>query len=170
MSRPSILALVGFMGCGKTTIGTHLARVLAVPFLDLDAMIEEESGLAVHEWFARRGEIAFRAAERTALGRACERLASTGGVIALGGGAFAEATTRGVLAERARSVWLDVPLSTIEARVQDDGARPLFRDPGSVERLFAERRSAYALADVRVDGDGSVDAIVERIRAAIGTR
>ena len=62
-----VLALVGFMGSGKTTLGRELARLLEVPFRDLDARIEEESGLTVPEWFARRGEPAFREAERAAL-------------------------------------------------------------------------------------------------------
>jgi shikimate kinase len=162
-----VLALVGFMGSGKTTIGTRLAQALAVPFVDLDAMIEEESALSVREWFARRGEPAFRAAERAALERACTRLAPGGGVIALGGGGFAEAETRAVLAGRARTVWLDVPLATIARRVQDDGSRPLFRDAASVARLFAERKAAYAQADLRVDAEGSADEVVERVRAAI---
>jgi len=155
------------MGSGKTTIGIRLAQALAVPFVDLDAMIEEESALSVREWFALRGEPAFRAAERAALERACARLAQSGGVIALGGGGFAEVETRAVLAGRARTVWLDVPLATIARRVQADGSRPLFRDAASVARLFAERNAAYARADLRIDAEGSADEVVERIRAAI---
>lgn len=170
MSRPPVLALVGFMGCGKTTLGIHLARVLQLPFVDLDAMIVEESGLAVRDWFAQRGEPAFRDAERVALGRACARLDATGGVIALGGGAFTDEATRAVLARRAASVWLDVPLPAILERVRDDGARPLFGDRQALLRLFSERKAVYALADVRVDGDGPVDAVVGRIRAAIEGR
>ena len=155
------------MGSGKTTIGAHLARALALPFADLDAMIEDESGLAVREWFARRGEPAFRAAELSALARLCDELALTGGVVALGGGAFAEETTRTLLAGRARTVWLDAPLPTITARVADDGTRPLFADREALGRLFAERSAAYALADLRVDAEGSIATIVERIRVAI---
>ena len=162
-----MLALVGFMGCGKTTIGRRLARSLAVPFVDLDTMIEEESSLPVREWFARRGEPAFRAAERAALERACDRLATTGGVIALGGGAFAEPDTRAVLAGRARTVWLDVPLWTIEARIEQDGTRPLFRDADAAARLYAERRPAYARSDIRIDADAPIDEVVARVRAAI---
>ena len=170
MSDFPLLALVGFMGSGKTTLGTHLAGALALPFVDLDARVEEESGLAVRDWFAQRGEPAFRAAERVALEGACARLAATGGVIALGGGAFAEEATRAVLAGRAASVWLDVPLDVILERVNDDGARPLFGDRAALARLYAERRAAYGLADVRVDADGSIEAVVGRIRAALEGR
>jgi shikimate kinase len=158
------------MGSGKTTLGSHLAHTLALPFVDLDAMIEEESGLAVRDWFAVRGEPAFRAAERSALQRACAQLDATGGVIALGGGAFADEATRAGLAPRVTSVWLDVPLATILARVPADGARPLFGDRGVLARLFAERRAAYALADVRIDADASIASVVGRIQAEIARR
>jgi shikimate kinase len=167
-SSSPVLALVGFMGSGKTTVGRLLARSLAVPFADLDALVEEESGLAVRDWFARRGEPAFRVAERDVLLRACAAHAAGGGVIALGGGAFAVDETRAVLAGRARTIWLDAPLADIAARVTDDGSRPLFRDAASVARLFAERSAAYALADVRVDAGGTAEEVVARIRSAIG--
>ena len=162
-----VIALVGFMGSGTSTVGRRLAGELGVPFADLDARIEEESGLPVREWFARRGEPAFRAAERAALARACDDLAATGGVIALGGGAFTVPAVRAFLAGRARTVWLDAPLAAIEGRVPDDGTRPLFGDPASTARLFAERRAAYALADLRIDAGGPVDEVVGRIRTAL---
>jgi shikimate kinase len=163
-----VIVLVGFMGSGKTTVGRRLASVLGVAFADLDERIEEESGLAVRDWFARRGEPAFREAERAALARALADFASQGGVIALGGGAFGDGRTRALLAGQARTIWLDAPLDAICERVPGDGTRPLFADPASVERLFAARAADYARADRRVDAGGPVEEVVARVRAAIG--
>ena len=163
-----MIALVGFMGSGKTTVGRRLAMALDVPFADLDALVEEASGLAVRDWFAHRGEPAFRAAERAALSRACERFAAGGGVIALGGGAFEDERTRAWLAGRARTIWLDAPLDAILARVHGDGTRPLFGDPDAVRRLFAARAPAYARADLRVGAGGTVAEVVDRVQAALG--
>src|SRR5712691_13547271 len=91
-SRPQILCLAGFMGSGKTTIGTLLARQLAWRFVDLDDRIEESAGLTIAQIFERLGEPAFRQIEadqlRAALGRATELKEST--VLALGGGTYAQ--------------------------------------------------------------------------------
>lgn len=162
-----VIVLVGFMGSGKTTVGRRLAHELDVPFADLDALIEEESGLAVRDWFAQRGEPAFRAAERAALSRAWGRFAARGGVIALGGGAFEDERTRTLLAGLARTIWLDAPLDAIFSRVSGDGTRPLFGDADAVRRLFAKRSASYARADLRVDAGGPVAEVVARVQAAL---
>src|SRR5260370_40273683 len=92
-SRPQVLCLAGFMGSGKTTIGTLLARQLAWRFVDLDDRIEAAAGLRIPEIFERLGEAAFRQIEadqlRTALGRALEHNESV--VLALGGGTYPQA-------------------------------------------------------------------------------
>src|SRR5258705_10147966 len=91
-SRLHVLCLAGFMGSGKTTVGTLLARQLAWRFVDLDDRIEEAAGLAIPEIFERLGEPAFRQIEadqlRAAIGRATEMKEST--VLALGGGTYAQ--------------------------------------------------------------------------------
>src|SRR5712664_4647060 len=91
-SRPQVLRRAGFMGSGKTTIGTLLARQLAWRFVDLDDRIEEAAGLRIPEIFERLGEPAFRQIEadqlRAALGRAVEHKEAT--VLALGGGTYAQ--------------------------------------------------------------------------------
>src|SRR5215470_14624697 len=91
-SRTQILALAGFMGSGKTTVGTLLARQLAWRFVDLDDRIEQAAGLRISEIFERLGEPAFRQMEadqlRAALGRAQELKESV--ILALGGGTYAQ--------------------------------------------------------------------------------
>ena len=90
-SRPAqsglqVLCLAGFMGSGKTTVGTLLARQLAWRFVDLDERIEESAGLRIPEIFERLGEGTFRQMEadqlRAALGRAVEHTEAV--VLALG--------------------------------------------------------------------------------------
>jgi len=92
LARVPILGLAGFMGSGKTTVGTLLAQHLAWRFVDLDDRIEEAAGLTIPEIFERLGEPAFRKLEadqlRAALGRASEHKEST--VLALGGGTYAQ--------------------------------------------------------------------------------
>src|SRR5437868_14565297 len=87
-----VLCLAGFMGSGKTTVGTLLTRQLAWRFVDLDERIEQASGLRIPEMFERLGEAAFRQIEadqlRAALGRALEHKESI--VLALGGGTYAQ--------------------------------------------------------------------------------
>ena len=91
-ARVQTLCLAGFMGSGKTTVGTLLARQLAWRFVDLDDRIEEAAGLRISEIFERLGETAFRQIEadqlRAALGRAFELKESI--VLALGGGTYAQ--------------------------------------------------------------------------------
>src|SRR5216684_2283611 len=86
------IALAGFMGSGKTTVGSLLARQFAWRFVDLDARIEEASGLRITEIFERLGEPAFREIEREqlvqALGQSAEQTAPM--VLALGGGTYAQ--------------------------------------------------------------------------------
>jgi shikimate kinase len=65
------------------------------------------------------------------------------------------------------SVWLDVPLETIVARLPADGRRPLSADRAQMERLFAIRQAGYARAHLRVDATGPADAVAERILEAL---
>src|ERR1700732_565540 len=112
-SRVHLLCLAGFMGSGKTTVGTLLARQLAWRFVDLDERIEESAGLTIPEIFERLGESAFRQMEadqlRAALGRASEHKEGT--VLALGGGTYAQAGCPEFLRVAGVTVlWLDTPL------------------------------------------------------------
>ena len=62
-ARPQVLCLAGFMGSGKTTVGTLLARQLAWRFVDLDDRIESAANMRISEIFERRGELEFRQIE-----------------------------------------------------------------------------------------------------------
>ncbi len=84
-----MVALTGFMGTGKTTVGQALARLLGWSFFDLDCEIERRQKLAVREIFRLYGEAAFREIE-TATMRSVLQQATDPAVLALGGGTFVE--------------------------------------------------------------------------------
>jgi len=162
----SILGLAGFMGSGKSTIGTLLARQLAWRFVDLDERIEEAAGLAIPQIFERLGEPFFRHLEadqlRAALGRASELKQGT--VLALGGGTYAQSGCPEFLRSAAVPVlWLDSPIEVLLARCMTMTARPLFRDEASFRALYAERLPSYQLADFRVESSGEPNEIVAQI-------
>lgn len=142
------------MGCGKSTVGTQLARQLAWRFVDLDDLIEAASGTRIADFFERHGESSFRLLEaaqlRSALGRAFELRESA--VLALGGGTYAQHGAPEFLKAHAVPViWLDSPIETLLARCMTMTGRPLFRDESSFRALHAQRIPSYQLADFRVD-------------------
>lgn len=148
LDRP--IVLVGLMGAGKSTVGQRLAGILGVPFVDSDHEIEIAARRSVAEIFADFGEPHFRDGER----RVIARLLGMGrGVIATGGGAFADAETRALVLKTAVAVWLDADIATLVARTARKDSRPLLRDgdPGEIlTRLHRERAPAYAEAQIRI--------------------
>jgi len=165
-ARIQMICLAGFMGSGKTTVGTLLARQLAWRFVDLDDRIEESAGLRIPEIFERFGEPAFRQIEadqlRAALGRAVELKESL--VLALGGGTYAQPGALEFLRSAGVPViWLDSPVETLLARCMTMTDRPLFRDETSFRALHAQRLPSYQQADHRVDSSGEPAEVVAEI-------
>ena len=165
-STPGIY-LAGFMGCGKTTVGRKLAERLAWDFADLDDEIERRAGSEISEIFSRYGEHTFRAIERDALTEQA-RLVRNGRarVVALGGGTFADERNRDTMRQAGLSLWLDVPLEQLWARVSGYDHRPLARDRAAFENLYEKRLEEYAKADFTVAaGAGDPDRIVDDVLA-----
>src|SRR3984893_6443900 len=165
-SQTQVLCLAGFMGSGKTTIGTMLARQLAWRFVDLDDRIEEASGLRIPQIFERLGEIAFRQIEadqlRAALGRVLEHKEAA--VLALGGGTYAQPGAPEFLrAAGVPVIWLDASLDVLLTRCMTMTGRPLFRDEPSFRALYAQRLPSYQQADHRVDSSGEPARVVAEI-------
>jgi shikimate kinase / 3-dehydroquinate synthase len=146
------LALIGFMGAGKSTVGREVAERTARPFVDTDAEIERLHG-PIPELF-ERGEPGFRRLEEQVV---AEALAGPPSVVALGGGAVLSEKTRERLRAHAFAVQVEVDPDTAWARVSGSD-RPLARDEGDFRRLFAERQGVYAeTADASAaDADGTV--------------
>jgi len=169
-----MLCLAGFMGSGKTTIGTLLARQLAWRFVDLDDRIEAAAGLRIPEIFERLGEPAFRQIEadqlRATLGRVFEFNESI--VLALGGGTYAQAGAPEFLrAANVPVIWLDSPVEVLLARCMTMTGRPLFRDESSFRALYAQRVPSYQQAEHHVDSSGDPVRVVTEIlsRGIVGT-
>lgn len=158
------VVLVGMMGAGKTSVGKRLAAKLGLPFVDADAEIEAGAQLTVPEIFERFGEAYFRDGER----RVIARLLNAGPqVLATGGGAFMNRTTRENIAARGVSIWLKPDIEVLLGRVRKKSNRPLLRtaDPErTLRHLLEERSPTYALADLTIDSrDGPHDAVVDMI-------
>jgi shikimate kinase/3-dehydroquinate synthase len=141
------LVFVGFMGSGKSTAATAVARECGVEAKDTDQLLEARFGHSIAREFELHGESAFRAHEEQLV---CEVLdgAGPGVVIALGGGAVLSARVRAALAPHL-TVWLEIDPAVAWERVRaQQPARPLARDPDAFAALHAERRAVYeGLAD-----------------------
>ena len=148
------VALVGFMGAGKSTLGPVLAERLGRPFVSVDAVVEAQTGSSIADVFASRGEASFRELEATAAREVLAR--SELAVVELGGGALGAATTRSALAAHAFVLHLDVTPDEAWRRVQGSD-RPLARDRDAFSALFEERLPLYRAADATAsDVDGAV--------------
>ena len=160
-----ILILTGFMGSGKSTVGTVLAERLGYRFIDLDAEIVADAGCSINAIFASDGEQEFRTMESSQL----EKVLSTcgGAVVATGGGAVISAQNRMLMRKRGVVINLKVTLQQVLARLKGCNNRPLLAGDGATERaqrLMSDREQFYADADIRIDTDGkSVEDVATEI-------
>ncbi|MFQ5723384.1 MAG: shikimate kinase [Terriglobia bacterium] len=157
--------LLGFMGCGKTTVGRLLAGRLGWRFIDLDQTLEQRQGRTINQIFAAQGEPYFRQIERRLLEEIVREAQERSTVVALGGGTFAQpANFELIRANGGITVWLDCPLEELRRRCRGMTHRPLFRDAPRFQQLFQQRLPYYRQADFRVDADRSdPNQVVEEI-------
>ncbi len=162
------IVLVGLMGVGKSTIGRRLAARLGLPFVDADSEIEQAAGRSISEIFDDYGEAAFRDGERRVLARLLDGRPR---VIATGGGAFMDESSRALILREAVSIWLNADIDTLVARTSRRDTRPLLKqgDPRIIlERLMKERTDIYAMADIHIESDdGPHDRVVDAILKAL---
>lgn len=162
------IVLIGLMGAGKTSIGRRLAKRFGVAFVDTDDEIAKAAGCSVQEIFARFGEAAFRDGECRVIARL---LSESPRVMATGGGAFLDPSTRERIRAHGLSVWLKAELDVLVRRTEGRPGRPLLNagNPRTIlERLMAARYPVYALADVTVETeDVPIERTVDKVAAAI---
>jgi len=152
---PPIVALIGFMGAGKSTVAALLVKSLSLPLIELDDEIVKNSGArSVSDIFLTEGEGGFRQREHQALQSAIETLRTSGGIISTGGGIIESPGNEELLKSATTVVYLKTGFAAIEARLKDDTARPLWRDRNAARALFESRAPRYAqLAELTVETD-----------------
>lgn len=164
------ITLTGFMGTGKTAVGTRLARRLGWRLVDLDTLIEAGAKKPVAKIFAEHGETVFRRMEQRAIHRVAR---GDQQVIATGGGAVVDPENRRILRALGPVICLTAHPKVILQRVGPTASsRPMLSggDPFvQIQRLLRQRAGAYAKADLAIDTSAlSIDEVVERIWAQIG--
>src|SRR5713226_1197432 len=145
------IIVVGFMGCGKTTVARALAQRLGCAMVDLDSFITDREGHTPAEIIVQDSEPSFREIETQALRVVLEENAAR--VIALGGGGWMIEANRAIAEKHnCLSVWLDAPFELCWERIQSSGTnRPLAPDRESAQELYESRRASYQLAQLRVE-------------------
>lgn len=145
------LALVGFMGTGKSSVGRLAAETLQFEFVDTDELIEAQAGSSVEDIFKNQGEPAFRQMECDVVQKLSQR---ENLVIATGGGLIVNPANLASLKTHALVLCLWASPETIWERVKDQTHRPLLKTadpPGAIRALFAKRDPLYRQADVLIN-------------------
>jgi shikimate kinase len=144
------IALAGFMGTGKSSVGQLVAAELGFEFVDTDALIEERTGRKISDIFAEAGEGLFRRLEAELV----EQLgARSNAVISTGGGLIVNPANLASLKSHALVVCLWATPETIWQRTREHEHRPLLQKPDPLQKiraLLAEREKAYKQADILI--------------------
>ncbi len=165
------MVLVGFMGAGKSSVGLALSRKLGWPFEDLDQRIQAREKRSIEQIFKQSGELVFRQLEHAALRSAVEELGTSTKILALGGGAFAQANNAALLEEAGLStVFLDAPVEELFRRCREQQVdRPLRGELQEFRRLYEARQPFYVKAGWRINTAGKdVEAIAAEAIDVLG--
>ena len=187
-----IISLIGFMGCGKSSVGRRLSELLCCPFMDLDAVIEQQTGRSIPEIFATDGEAAFRQTElevlesvlkqslpSQAMGPSlCGQRGSTvlehslkpsTAIVSLGGGTVTQERCAEIVNEKTVCIYLRASVETLAERLSDEAAgRPLLQGDDlhtRIETLMKQRSHIYeSTAHHIIDTDSfSIDEVAQSI-------
>ena len=153
-----IISLTGFMGCGKSSVGRELSRLLCCPFMDLDSVIEEREGRRIPEIFATEGEAAFRRMEAEALRKCIYGQASDKLLVALGGGTVMTEECAKIVHEKTVCIYLRASVETLMDHLAGDvDNRPMLAGNlrTRIEELMSIRSATYEkTAHIMIDTDG----------------
>ena len=149
------IVLIGYMGCGKSTVGRKAAKALGYTFLDTDVLIEKEEGMHIARMFEAKGEAYFREKETETIKRLID--GEKGNIIATGGGLPMTEGNPELLKELGTVIYLKADNETLVKRLSNDKARPLLRNVNlkeRVETMLAIRGPVYeACADMVLQAD-----------------
>lgn len=170
------VALIGFMGTGKTAVGKFLAKKLDKYFVELDALIERKVGKTISEIFRNEGEIAFREMEIAIVREVSEK---ENQVIACGGGVVLNKINIDRLHKNSSIVCLTASPSVILMRTSVSNERPLLdtqdrlssiRELLKFRKPFYERAADYQINTSRLSIEAIADQLVEKLRQDEGFR
>jgi len=170
-----VIALTGFMGVGKSTVGLGVANLLRWRFLDLDCEIESRLGRTIREIFQQQGEARFRKSEAQVLREVLEST-TVPTVIALGGGTSVQPQNAELLRQRGvRLVFLELAVEELLQRCCDaaepssGNPRPLAMNAEAFRALYAQRLPLYRQSEVTIATRGKTpDEVAREIVAALG--
>jgi len=165
------VVLVGFMGAGKSSVGAALSRKLGWPFDDLDERIQAREQRSIEQIFRQSGEAVFRQLEHEALCSLVNEAGTSPRIVALGGGAFAQANNAALLEEAGwSSIFLDAPVDELFRRCREQNLeRPLRGNVTEFHRLYEDRRPCYLKAGLRIETAGKdVDKVAGEVISRLG--
>jgi shikimate kinase len=146
-----VVVLLGMRGVGKTSVGRRAAALLACEFIDIDDVIERQTGLSVADIFRQHGQAEFRAMETRAIEATYAQRSAGLRIVAVGGGAVESPANRTVLSRSAVRIWLTAPTATLAARIAADplsaSRRPSITGGDALvelDELLARRTPHYA--------------------------
>ena len=157
--------LIGFMGCGKSTVAAHLFEEYGFQIIEMDQVLVERVGMSISEMFEKYGETYFRN-EETKLLTECEN--QTDKVVSCGGGVVLRKENVEIMKRSGKVVWLTANPETILSRVKNDENRPLLegnKNVLSIAHMLEKRYANYeAAADVIIETDDkSIEDICKEI-------
>ena len=162
------IALIGFMGSGKTTIGKLLAKTMEMKFVDIDKIIEATEKKSINDIFKEKGQIYFRDLEREIILQESSR---NNCVIATGGGSILDNENVKSLQETSFIVFLDASIECLYLRLKDNTTRPILNDAEDkkqlIEELLEKRKFLYQISAnfiIYIDENTSIYETVDKIK------
>ena len=144
------IVLIGMMGSGKSTIGYLLSKSIDLDFVDVDKVIENETGFKIHNIFEKKGELYFRNLEEKI---SLKLLKNKNKIIALGGGGFINKNIKKEILNNSLSFWLNWKNSTIVKRINKSKKRPIafYSSKKNLKKLISDRSKIYSEANFKIN-------------------
>jgi shikimate kinase len=162
------IILTGFMGVGKTSVGTRLAKDLGYTFVDTDSLIEADQKITITEIFSTFGEPYFRDVESRVIAQILDH---DNQVVSTGGGAVIRDENRAAFRKAGMVICLSAQPEVILERIKHEAHRPLLQTPdplAKIKELLEGRTKFYQQADLMIDTtDKSIDAVVQAIKEKV---